>query len=74
MENITIRETDRFIEITADEGYVITNWDGNGILDYTSTTQMICPLGYDYSGYYTITDEQDAEYIELQRNEIEKMK
>ena len=73
MENITIRKTDRFIEITANEGYVMTDWNGDEILDYTSTTQMICPLGYDYSGYYTITIEQDAEYMKRQMVEIEKM-
>ena len=72
MENITIRETDRFIEITANEGYVMTDWNGDDIMDYTSTKQLICPLGYDYSGYYTITIEQDAEYMELQMVEIEK--
>lgn len=73
MENITIRTTDRFIEITANEGYVMTDWNGDNILDYSSTKQMICPLGYDYSGYYTITDEDDTKYMELQLIEIEKM-
>lgn len=72
MENITIRTTDRFIEIVADEGYVITDWDGDDILNYTSTKQLICPVNYDYGAYYTITDEQDAEYVERQIAEIEK--
>lgn len=72
MENITIRETDRFIEITANEGYVMTDWNGDNILDYSSTKQMICPVNYDYGAYYTITDEQDAEYVERQIAEIEK--
>lgn len=72
MENITIRETDRFIEITANEGYVMTDWNGDNILDYSSTKQMICPVNYDYGAYYTITDEQDAEYVEKQIAEIEK--
>lgn len=71
MENITIRTTDRFIEIVADEGYVMTDWDGNDILDYISTKVLICPVNYDYGAYYTITDEQDAEYIEKQIAEIE---
>lgn len=71
MENITIRETDRFIEITANEGYVMTDWNGDNILDYTSTKQLICPVNYDYGAYYTITDEQDAEYVELQKELID---
>ena len=72
MENITIRETDRFIEIVADEGYVMTDWNGDDIMDYTSTKVLICPVNYDYGTYYTITDEQDAEYVERQIAEIEK--
>lgn len=72
MENITIRETDRFIEITANEGYVITDWNGDDIMDYTSTKQLICPVKYDYGAYRTITNEQDAEYVERQIAEIEK--
>ena len=73
MENITIRTTDRFIEITANEGYVMTDWNGNDILNYTSTKVLICPVNYDYGAYYTITDEDDTKYMELQLIEIEKM-
>lgn len=72
MENITIRTTDRFIEITANEGYVMTDWNGDDIMDYTSTKVLICPVNYDYDVYRTITDEQDAEYVEKQIAEIEK--
>lgn len=72
MENITIRTTDRFIEIVADEGYVMTDWNGDDIMDYTSTKVLICPVNYDYDVYRTITDEQDAEYVEKQIAEIEK--
>lgn len=72
MENITIRTTDRFIEIVANEGYVMTDWNGNDIMDYTSTKQLICPVNYDYGAYRTITDERDAEYVEKQIAEIEK--
>lgn len=74
MENITIRTTDRFIEIVADEGYVMTDWNGVDIMDYTSTKQLICPVNYDYGVYYTITAEKDAEYKELQRIAFEDSK
>lgn len=73
MENIIVRETDKFIEITANDGYVMTDWDGNDILNYTSTKQLICPVNYDYGAYYTITDEQDAEYKRLQEQTINEM-
>lgn len=73
MENIILRETDRFIEITANEGYVMTDWDGNDILDYTSTKQLICPKGYNYTAYYTVTDEQDERLLNEQMIEIERI-
>lgn len=73
--NYIYRETDKFIEITANEGYVLTDWDKQDILSYTSTKIMVCPLNYDYSGYYTITDEEDERlmndqllHIEIERN------
>lgn len=67
MENIQIRETDKFVEITPVEGYVITDWDREDIMGYNSTTMLIVPQGTDYSSYYTITVEED----ELIRQEID---
>lgn len=72
MENIRVRETDKFIEITANDGYVMTDWDGNDILNYTSTKQLICPLNYDYGAYYTVTDEENERLLNEQIAEIEK--
>lgn len=59
MENVNVRETDRFYEITPIEGYVITGWDGVDIMSYNSTTMLIVPKTVDYSSYYTITVEED---------------
>ena len=50
----------------------MTDWNGDDIMDYTSTKVLICPVNYDYGAYRTITDEQDAEYVERQIAEIEK--
>lgn len=72
MENITIRTTDRFIEIVADEGYVMTDWNGADLLTYKSSKIMICPVNYDYRAYYTVTDEENERLLNEQIIEIEK--
>lgn len=71
MENIQIRETDKFVEITPVEGYVITDWDKEDIMNYNSTTMLIVPKTVDYSSYYTMTVEED-ERIRQEIDEIIK--
>lgn len=63
MENIKIRITDNFQELTPVEGYVITSWDGEDIMNFTYSTTIVCPLNYNIDGYYTMTI-QEAEAIE----------
>lgn len=63
MENIKIRVTDNFQELTPVEGYVITSWDGEDIMNFTYSTTIVCPLNYNIDGYYTMTLEE-AESIE----------
>lgn len=63
MENIKIRITDNFQELTPVEGYVITSWDGEDIMNFTYSTTIVCPLNYNIDGYYTMTI-QEAESIE----------
>ena len=72
MENITIRRTDKFIEITTNDGYVMTDWNGENILEYSSAKQLVCPVNYDYSAYYTVTDEENERLLKEQIIEIEK--
>lgn len=73
MENIKIRVTPTFMEITPEDGYVITDWDGVEILDYSSTTMLVTPLEYDYSAYYTITVEEDARLVAELENKIKEI-
>lgn len=57
MENIKVRITDNFQELTPVEGYVITSWNGEDIMEFSYSTTIVCPLDYNISGYYTITVE-----------------
>ena len=76
MENIEIRITDYFQDLTPVEGYVITSWDGEDIMEFSYSTTIVCPLDYNISGYYTITvedakakEEEIARIIEEEINE-----
>lgn len=71
-------EQHNFNHIKADEGMVLTDYDGNDILNYSSFKEAFCPVTADIDKYYEITIEEDAEYKVLQdiaiKEEEEKMK
>ena len=56
---------DNYIKITADEGYVITNYkEGDDILTYSSCRIMYAPKTAFLGDLRDITDEMDAKYNE----------
>ncbi len=56
---------DKYIKITADEGYVITNYkEGDDILTYSSCRIMYAPKTAFLGDLRDITDEMDAKYNE----------
>lgn len=61
--------------VTADTGTVITDYtEDMGILNYSSSTFMICPVDYDLSRYREIPLEEDGRYLEEQIRELERQK
>lgn len=56
---------DNYIKITADEGYVITNYkEGDDILTYSSCRVMYAPKTAFLGDLRDINDEMDAKYNE----------
>ena len=56
---------DNYIKITADEGYVITNYkEGDDILSYSSCRVMYAPKTAFLGDLRDINDEMDAKYNE----------
>ena len=56
---------DNYIKITADEGYVITNFkEGDDILTYSSCRVMYAPKTAFLGDLRDITNEMDAKYNE----------
>lgn len=65
-----IENKEKYTIIKADEGMVLTDWDGKDIMEYTSSISIYCPLTIDTSRYYEISTEQDAIYLEEQEREL----
>ena len=61
-----------FYELTPDEGYVLTDWDKNDIIDYSSYKIVVCPLITPIENFYEITVEEDYYNLRLQELEIQK--
>lgn len=59
--------------ITADEGMVMTNWDGENILDFSYCRIIYAPIASNTDGYREITQTEAEELIEKQSEEYEKM-
>lgn len=68
---VEYNEKFNFNHITAEEGMVITDWNGEDIKEYSSAKEMYCPITADLSRYYEVSDAQDAENMEAQRKAIE---
>lgn len=74
MNNIDIRKTERFIELTPKTDYVLTTWNENdNIMDFTYSYCVVIPVGVDYSIYHSITTEKALTLEEDLKNEIEKI-
>ena len=61
--------------ILPENGMVVTDWDKEDILTYSSCKELYCPKDADLSGYYEIPEEEDEKYVQQQIEilmEIEK--
>ena len=71
MRHITIHEDSRFLRISTDPGYWLTEWkDGDDIRDFYACQSLYCSLGFniDTSGWRVITDGEYRKLIEKQKN------
>lgn len=63
---IEYNEKLNYNHIIPEDGMVITDWDGEDILCYSSIRELYCPKNADLSGYYEIPEEEDAKYMQQQ--------
>ena len=61
-----VRKDKGFVKVWCENGHYITNWNKQNIEDYTDAKIMYCPIGFDISTYYCVSDEEHTRYLEEQ--------
>lgn len=74
-EKLTIIEYSAkgYIEVKCADGHYITNWDKKDIMEFSDAKIMYCPLDYDISGYYCLTEEEHNAYIAELEEKIKEL-
>lgn len=74
--HLIVEKFERYTKVTCPEGHFITDWDKQDIFYFTDARIMFCPVGYDLSKYYCITEDEHNEYLkqleEAARNRAEE--
>lgn len=65
-----INKLETRIEVKADEGKVLTNWNKVDVKEFTFSKLMYCPINKDISDYYEITEEEKNNNLEKQQKEL----
>lgn len=60
-----INKLETRIEVKADEGKVLTNWNKVDVKEFTFSRMMYCPLNKDLSDYYEMTEEEKDNILQL---------
>lgn len=69
--NIEIRGNMKVI--TVEDGMVMTNWNGENILDFSFCRMIYAPVNTDLDDYREITAEEAQNLIKLQAEEYSKL-
>lgn len=70
-KQFTVTVYEKYTELVANEGHVLTNWNKENIEDYRYCTHLVCSNKFDYSTYYTITKEESDN---IEEEQIKKLK
>lgn len=60
-----INKLETRLEVKADEGKVLTNWNKVNVKEFTFSRMMYCPLNKDLSDYYEMTEEEKDNVLQL---------
>ena len=71
---MTIETKATYQIIKADDGMVLTEWDGYNILNYTYSTKQYSPLTYDITKLKEITQEESDKLSKEQEEKIKELK
>ena len=71
---MTIENKSTYQIIKADDGMVLTEWDGDDILNYSYATKQYSPLTYDITKLREITQEESDKLSKEQEEKIKELK
>ena len=71
---MTIETKATYQIIKADDGMVLTEWDGDDILNYSYATKQYSPLTYDITKLREITQEESDRLVKEQEEKIKELK
>ena len=71
---MTIETKATYQIIKADDGMVLTEWDGDDILNYAYATKQYSPLTYDITKLKEITQEESDRLVKEQEEKIKELK
>ena len=71
---MTIETKATYQIIKADDGMVLTEWDGDDILNYAYATKQYSPLTYDITKLREITQEESDRLVKEQEEKIKELK
>ena len=71
---MTIETKATYQIIKADDGMVLTEWDGDDILNYSYATKQYSPLTYDITKLREITQEESDKLSKEQEEKIKELK
>lgn len=66
---MNIERNEKYIKITAEDGYFLTNYqDGDDILNFNSCRMMYCPKTVDLTDLREITEEENKIYNDIKED------
>ena len=71
---MTIETKATYQIIKADDGMVLTGWDGYDILNYSYATKQYSPLNYDITKLREITQKESDKLVKEQEEKIKELK
>ena len=61
-----------FLHVHTEDGWVLTDWNGEDIKEYSGSVCIYAPIKDEYNDYYIVTSEAHNSYMESQRKAIEE--
>lgn len=72
LEHLAIAEVTKFVHIHTEDGWYMTDWDGEDIKQYHGSVCFYMPIRDTYSDYRIISAEEHNKLLEMQETAIKE--